>query len=217
METENSVVIPTQTVRKKSSKFSCIICKKLYQHDVARFVLAFNKNDVKINVNKAFMCTQCSKKQTPDFTDIPISEDAIDLICSMVRHMIGLHGITVKKVSETDEMAFKPSIYFDPYEPELSFDPNEILDFDIYETLFETCITKLLPVLKSYNPLMLKRTMRLYSRCNYCQKEDPIYRCSGCDRVYYCNETCSKNDWRKHKASCFLIKIIADDAVVINL
>lgn len=39
------------------------------------------------------------------------------------------------------------------------------------------------------------------SKCRYCKKSAKR-RCSGCQRAWYCNRTCQKADWKKHKLDC---------------
>lgn len=77
--------------------------------------------------------------------------------------------------------------------------------------------TKLVPLLNSYNALMLTRIGKLNLNCGFCNKKTPKYRCSGCNLMQYCSETCSRRDWPQHKKICQSLKIISDDAVLINL
>jgi hypothetical protein len=40
------------------------------------------------------------------------------------------------------------------------------------------------------------------SPCNTCGQADSSKRCGACRKVYYCSETCQKNDWKSHKPNC---------------
>lgn len=43
----------------------------------------------------------------------------------------------------------------------------------------------------------------LKNTCNYCDKLlEKINRCSRCKLSFYCNRTCQKKDWKKHKVVC---------------
>lgn len=42
-------------------------------------------------------------------------------------------------------------------------------------------------------------------KCKYCgtrRLPSDIKKCSGCKKVYYCNETCQKKHWKHHKRRC---------------
>eukprot|EP00092_Neocalanus_flemingeri_P062557 GFUD01075493.1.p1 GENE.GFUD01075493.1~~GFUD01075493.1.p1 ORF type:complete len:344 (+),score=63.32 GFUD01075493.1:86-1117(+) len=46
--------------------------------------------------------------------------------------------------------------------------------------------------------------------CWFCKKlGDSLLKCSACGSVAYCNTTCQKSDWRKHKKNCRSYKIEA--------
>jgi hypothetical protein len=39
--------------------------------------------------------------------------------------------------------------------------------------------------------------------CHHCGKDDVKMRaCSGCEKAHYCDATCQKADWKKHKKEC---------------
>lgn len=38
--------------------------------------------------------------------------------------------------------------------------------------------------------------------CNNCDLPDAIYKCSACKEVFYCSESCQRNDWKTHKKYC---------------
>lgn len=40
-----------------------------------------------------------------------------------------------------------------------------------------------------------------YRVCNYCDK-DCFDICSGCNKIYYCNEKCQNEDWPEHSENC---------------
>lgn len=41
------------------------------------------------------------------------------------------------------------------------------------------------------------------NQCHFCSKVGKTRRCSNCKRVYYCSQTCQKNDWQAgHKRYC---------------
>jgi hypothetical protein len=42
--------------------------------------------------------------------------------------------------------------------------------------------------------------------CGHCGKEQAKDRCSACNYVYYCGETCSRANWNKHKTQCDALK-----------
>eukprot|EP01084_Bolivina_argentea_P205930 351699_1 len=39
-------------------------------------------------------------------------------------------------------------------------------------------------------------------KCEYCSKSHILKRCSGCKKVYYCNQDCQSSHWNKHKNLC---------------
>lgn len=38
--------------------------------------------------------------------------------------------------------------------------------------------------------------------CAHCRRETSLQRCSRCRRVWYCSDTCHRNDWSNHKERC---------------
>jgi len=42
----------------------------------------------------------------------------------------------------------------------------------------------------------------LNMHCSTCTKKEKLLRCSRCLRAYYCNASCQKLDWEKHKEIC---------------
>lgn len=49
------------------------------------------------------------------------------------------------------------------------------------------------------------------SYCSSCTKsktESCLSRCSSCKLIYYCSQTCQKNDWYLHRVECKYIKVI---------
>lgn len=46
------------------------------------------------------------------------------------------------------------------------------------------------------------RLKKWSKKCNYCQKDKDVKKCTGCFRVYYCSKTCLRDDWRTHKKEC---------------
>jgi len=47
------------------------------------------------------------------------------------------------------------------------------------------------------------------NNCNHCEKKSQeLQQCSGCALVFYCNQKCQKNDWKKHKKLCIPYKIV---------
>jgi len=58
-------------------------------------------------------------------------------------------------------------------------------------------------------PLFEKaKNQRIKGICNYCKllSNDKLSKCSGCQKVYYCNVDCQKRDWPNHKPSCLEIQ-----------
>lgn len=58
---------------------------------------------------------------------------------------------------------------------------------------------------KSYQ-LIMKAIGKTNNMCAACKKPTPKARCSGCHLYYYCNTSCSAEDWQKHKSECKLLK-----------
>ena len=47
------------------------------------------------------------------------------------------------------------------------------------------------------------------NNCNHCEKKSQeLQQCSGCALVFYCDQKCQKNDWKKHKKLCIPYKIV---------
>ena len=43
----------------------------------------------------------------------------------------------------------------------------------------------------------------LKTKCSWCNIiRDNMKKCSRCRRIYYCNTTCQRNDWKNHKIEC---------------
>eukprot|EP01083_Nonionella_stella_P073740 199599_1 len=40
------------------------------------------------------------------------------------------------------------------------------------------------------------------THCNHCSQPSVSSRCGACKKVYYCNQICQRNDWKKHKKQC---------------
>ena len=39
--------------------------------------------------------------------------------------------------------------------------------------------------------------------CQYCsERRNDLLQCAACGTVQYCNRTCQKSDWKKHKKDC---------------
>ena len=39
--------------------------------------------------------------------------------------------------------------------------------------------------------------------CQYCgEQRNDLLQCAACGTVQYCNRTCQKSDWKKHKKNC---------------
>ena len=48
------------------------------------------------------------------------------------------------------------------------------------------------------------------TKCQFCHKSGvTILRCSACGAAAYCNQSCQKSDWKKHKKACRPFKIEA--------
>ena len=46
-------------------------------------------------------------------------------------------------------------------------------------------------------------------RCCFCEKSsESLLQCSGCGNVQYCNQTCQRSDWKTHKKSCKVYKLV---------
>lgn len=62
----------------------------------------------------------------------------------------------------------------------------------------EKCRKNFMKVLK------LDEELNVMQSCAYCLKysELPMKRCSKCRIIYYCDKSCQKNDWAKHKLTC---------------
>jgi hypothetical protein len=43
--------------------------------------------------------------------------------------------------------------------------------------------------------------------CENCGEVDVIDRCSGCQRVFYCNTKCQASHWKKHIEQCLLHRV----------
>lgn len=42
-----------------------------------------------------------------------------------------------------------------------------------------------------------------FKKCNTCRiQSTKMKKCSGCEKVYYCNAECQKKDWSNHKKEC---------------
>lgn len=67
-----------------------------------------------------------------------------------------------------------------------------------------------------YEQLMLTRIGELEYNCGYCDKENPIFMCAACHIIRYCNDTCSKKDWARHKSVCGSFKIIAETPIILK-
>ena len=53
-----------------------------------------------------------------------------------------------------------------------------------------------------------KDNCRLEISCGHCKSDTTILKaCKACHKVYYCNQTCQKNDWSIHKESCVYEKV----------
>ncbi|KAJ3238101.1 hypothetical protein HDU81_008401 [Chytriomyces hyalinus] len=48
------------------------------------------------------------------------------------------------------------------------------------------------------------------TRCARCLSQSKASRCSRCKHVFYCSQTCQKNDWNAHKLECALIAGVMD-------
>jgi len=47
-------------------------------------------------------------------------------------------------------------------------------------------------------------------KCIFCSKiGQSLLNCSACGTVSYCNQTCQKSDWKKHKKNCRAFKVVA--------
>ncbi|XP_059611388.1 histone-lysine N-methyltransferase SMYD3 isoform X2 [Phlebotomus argentipes] len=46
-------------------------------------------------------------------------------------------------------------------------------------------------------------------RCDHCFASEKVFRCSGCNYVYYCNRNCQTEAWALHKVECPFLKKIA--------
>jgi hypothetical protein len=42
----------------------------------------------------------------------------------------------------------------------------------------------------------------LTNHCGACGKPCRMMRCGCCQKVFYCNAKCQKDDWKKHKRAC---------------
>ena len=39
--------------------------------------------------------------------------------------------------------------------------------------------------------------------CGFCKSESSeLKKCNSCEKVFYCNKECQRNDWKNHKPSC---------------
>lgn len=43
-------------------------------------------------------------------------------------------------------------------------------------------------------------------RCDYCFKSGKLFRCSACQYVYYCNQSCQQMSWPMHSKECARLK-----------
>eukprot|EP00871_Galdieria_phlegrea_P003560 jgi/Galph1/4204/GphlegSOOS_G2869.1 len=62
----------------------------------------------------------------------------------------------------------------------------------------------------SYRPKMIL--------CGYCSREQLVFtfRCTGCKKIYYCNESCQQKDWSLHKEECKKMRKEGQDSVSIS-
>jgi hypothetical protein len=65
-----------------------------------------------------------------------------------------------------------------------------------------------LPVIRNRYMVLNKRCEKFVLKCGCClnKMEKSNYICSGCYRIYYCNQECQKSDWKYHKKDCFVNK-----------
>lgn len=47
-------------------------------------------------------------------------------------------------------------------------------------------------------------------KCNSCQNDNAIWRCSGCVNTFYCNEDCQQSDWSSHQLVCGVVDAIGE-------
>ena len=43
---------------------------------------------------------------------------------------------------------------------------------------------------------------QLFKHCGHCGATGSTTRCLGCEQQYYCNSTCQRADWGKHRVFC---------------
>ena len=48
----------------------------------------------------------------------------------------------------------------------------------------------------------IKTISRMDRCCSFCGEKNEILKCSRCNKAFYCNKECQKNDWGKHKNLC---------------
>jgi len=55
------------------------------------------------------------------------------------------------------------------------------------------------------NPMSFSGDVVSVHQCQCCDVRSPVMqRCKGCKLVWYCNETCQKEDWATHREFCRL-------------
>lgn len=102
----------------------------------------------------------------------------IQVLCQSYQQMIALALYKITK-----EIPFKPkNIYFHYVTSEFILCNNNPFKQNSEYIIFEEKMVK---------------------ACNFCQKyQDQMMKCAKCQIRHYCNQSCQKKDWRKHKSYC---------------
>ncbi|XP_017789318.1 PREDICTED: histone-lysine N-methyltransferase SMYD3 [Habropoda laboriosa] len=50
-------------------------------------------------------------------------------------------------------------------------------------------------------------------KCDHCLQSGKLFRCSGCQYVYYCNRSCQQSSWSTHRKECANLKRISPKVI----
>lgn len=87
---------------------------------------------------------------------------------------------------------------------EQGFKPGPLFKV-IYDEIFEIEIKALIDHAKDYlpNPTQNQAATETLHKCNLCKNtKGPLLKCGRCKKTSYCNATCQKSDWPRHKGEC---------------
>lgn len=79
-----------------------------------------------------------------------------------------------------------------------------LLGADRYRDLMHTCkgFTDIMDQVDTMHKVNKRINRKYNTHCAFCDKRFPKYKCTGCNKVYYCTSQCQKSHWKNHKQEC---------------